>query len=112
MNWLSTSLLTKNVWPLISSKDFKRNHKSQYQAMNIRIKQRNAVAHNELLNHLTERRGSSTMLATSGLLGMKLRYPQTCSIIIWLTQFFHSAKNFPSAIALSVKQYNVYIRSH
>ena len=44
----------------------------------------------------TEQRGNSTMLATSGWLGMQLWYPQAHSLISWLTQLFHPARNFPS----------------
>ena len=39
-------------------------------------------------------------------IGMQLRYPQAHLLISWLTQPFHSARNFPSAALSSALQCN------
>jgi len=55
-----------------------------------------ALAQHNFAKFPTERSGSSTMLTTSGWLGMQLCYPQAHSLICWLTkQAFLLSNKFP-----------------
>jgi len=106
----------QNVCPLISSKAQKKPYTTLPQEVAIPgnecIEQRNCFssALNSALNiqnlakYLTDQRGSSTMLGTSSWLGMQLQYPQACSLISWLTQLFHSTRNFLSPALSIAKQ--------
>ena len=73
------------------------------------IEQRNCfsltMSIHKFAEYPTEQRGNSTMLATSGWLGMQLWYPQACSLISWLTKLFHSAT--PFSYTAYFFQYNV-----